>query len=119
MSGPERRKYERYRLDLPVTLSVAGRWMRGKILDISAGGLQVHADDEIAPSRTVRLRLLRRDQECTATGITRWSRGRGVGIEFDEIDPALRALLDDFSTLRPTFHRTLVAQLSEAELTWE
>ena len=119
MSGPERRKHERYRVDLPVTVSVGDRWLRAKIPDISSGGFQIQADEELQPTRRATLRLERRGEACVAKGIVRWHRGRNVGVEFDDLDSGFQRIFDDLSTLRPAFHRTLLSQLSGAEVTFE
>lgn len=119
MSAAERRKHARYRIDLPVTVSVGERWLRGKIPDLSEGGFQIQADEELEPGRRASLRLERRGEPCVARGIVRWHRGRNVGVEFDELDATFRRLFDDLGTLRPAFHRTLLSQLANAEVTFE
>lgn len=119
MSGAERRKQQRYRIDLRATLSVAGRWLPAVIPDISSGGYQIQADEELSPPRSATLRLERRGEPCVAKGVVRWHRGRNVGIEFQQLDEAFKRLFEDLSTLRPAFHRTLLSQLAEAEVTFE
>jgi len=100
----EKRKNNRIRLNLPISLQVRGKNKADKnhTKDISAGGVSFVSQDFLAPSTNLNLEIAVYDKVMTPIGAIVWitpiahSNRYRVGIKFIEFNPKDREYLADY-----------------------
>ena len=82
----EKRQFERAEFDGQATIEIAGKKHQGRVRDLSVGGAYVLANEKPAFGSAVKLTLqlpaLIDKGPSTLTGIVRWIREDGFGIQF-------------------------------------
>src|SRR5262249_32614385 len=113
----ERRKYPRVKLNVAAVIGIGDRWMRGLLIDISRGGMQVRVMEEIpARLRGAKLRFVARKQECTAEGNVQWVARGDAGVTFTQSNPALRDFLIQLERLAQPLSGSLLQEIVEVEI---
>ncbi len=111
---PARRTHDRIEAEFDVGVNTENNFYTGFGENISEGGLFVATPTPLSIGEQVSItfRLPGIDTPCAALGIVRWRRDPpawseqlpGMGLQFVEIDPATRALVDRFiAKRRPLF----------------
>ena len=106
----ERRQYARKVINLPLTIVVDGTALPANIVDISRGGLRIHARAPIALSNrvVVRTRLLPQ-RDCEGEGeVVRIGIHGDFGVEFDTTSAELGEFLDDLVNVRDELESRLL-----------
>ena len=78
-SGAARRAAKRVKIFQPAMLTADGRARRVHLLDVSAAGALVHAQEPVAKGALVRVECL----GVVRDGDVRWSTGKRFGLLFD------------------------------------
>ena len=107
----ERRSAERVSIEVDVSLSSESQFFAGLSGDVSAGGLFVQTYQRHPIGRRVLLAFSLPTGELRTYGIVRWIRrgtettAPGIGIAFETLTGAERALIDAFCQSRaPLYH---------------
>ncbi len=99
----QRRQYARYRVELPLTLTVNGSPMDAKATDLGHGGMALVTPDPLEPGAIVSARFVLPGSEETiiAAGEIRWSDHHGrAGLCFSSIAGVGRSALDNWIARR-------------------
>ncbi len=94
-----RRQGQRVALGIPVAYRFADSIVAGLTLDLSKGGLAIRTMNPLEPGSRVRVRFNLPNSRTNVDADARvtWSNARvGMGLEFERIDPADQAAVDQF-----------------------
>lgn len=116
----ERRRTFRHPVEIPVLLRFAqGQESRATVINLSEGGMAIHAPVPVPPQQAVRVSFLLPDTNIVmeAEGMIAWSEGHGrAGIRFLNVQPLVRRhfehwLHQQFEQMTQTSQREFPGQL--------
>jgi c-di-GMP-binding flagellar brake protein YcgR len=116
----ERRQFHRVVVDVPITLVVTGRRgpLPARLDNVSEGGCFFAADIGLKTGWQVSLSfMLSRRRLCSAMGtIVREASGSGFGVEFANVNEALRAFISSLVQATDEERPKLVAEIADGEI---
>ena len=117
---PERRQFTRITVDVPVTLVVTGRRgpINARLDNISEGGCYFAADVGLKTGWQVSLSFMMPERRlCSAMGtIVRETEAIGFGVEFTNVNEALRGFVQSLVTASDDDRPRLIAQMADGEI---
>lgn len=99
----QRRQYARYRVEIPLALTVEGQAMDGKATDLGHGGMAVVVPEPLLSGASVSVRFLLpgSEEQIIAVGEVRWTDHHGrAGLCFNSIAGVGRTALDNWIARR-------------------
>jgi len=109
-SKTDQRADARHELRVDVTIASDTHFFAGLTGDVSRGGIFIATFADIRVGQRIFLQMTLLEQEVSAVGTVRWCREAkesvtpGVGVQFDNLDPAFVELVEKFCAARPPMY---------------